>query len=717
MNPQLRQLLRNLVLTCRQDLESAVARYLEGRLTIFERNQQLIADPNASTAHLNDSEKQLRDDLLTYLAGDVHKYRYLVRETAFTWLNRLVAFKMLESRGLIRETINRWEDSNGFKRWVGEHDEILAEYERGGEYRTQAYRQFLLQQCKKLAQEIRVLFDTDNLPSRLAIPMNELRGIVQKLNAEDLKEAWQYEETLGWVYQDFRSNELEQAFRNVRESGARFAAEDIPAVTQLFTPNWIVKFLVHNSLGRLWIEMHPDSQLAQSLDYLVPFDNYQPIPLKSVREIRLLDPACGTMHFGLVAFDLFVQMYQEEIAHAGSEGWLQEPPVQNESEIPASILAHNLHGIDIDLRAVQIAALALYIKAKTVNKNTSITTSRLACAHIQMANGEYLREFLERSRLSDQPIYERIFQALQTELENSAQLGSLLPIEQSINRIIQQERRELEADLFRWQELPQEASARQHFWEQLEQSITEALGTFAHSQTQIFFARETVKGLKLLELLDQTYDVVVANPPYMSSRKMNNTLKHLISQYYPEGKKDLYGAFIQRCLNLAEPHGYVGMLTMHSFMFISSYEDLRDYITRNSAIDVVLHTGPGLFDVGNPGTLQTTAYVLHCGGQEEGMYFRLVQEPTATAKRERFEQALNELRKRRSSPVVYRYRQADFAAIPSSPWVYWITPTLRNLFVTLPKLSDIAQPRQGLATADNFRFCVLVGSGHSKHRL
>ncbi|APB32597.1 Type II restriction enzyme, methylase subunits (N-terminus), partial [Gloeomargarita lithophora Alchichica-D10] len=704
MNPQLRQLLRNLVLACRADLESATARYLEGKLTIFERNQHLIGDPNASTAHLTDNERQLRTDILADLAGDLSKYRYLVRETAFTWLNRLVAFKMLESRKLIRETINKWEDSNGFRRWVGEQDQALADYERGGEYRTQTYRQFLFVQCEQLAQEIRVLFDIDNLPSRLAIPMNELRGIVQKLNAEDLKDAWQYEETLGWVYQDFNELELEP-LRGL--SNYKVPTELIPAKTQKFTPNWIVKFLVHNSLGRLWLEMHPDSQLAQNLDYLVPFENNQQIPLKTVREIRLLDPACGTMHFGLVAFDLFVQMYHEEITHQGSAGWLDEPPVQNEIDIPASILAHNLHGIDIDLRAVQIAALALYIKAKTVNKNTSITASRLACAHVQMANGEQLRDFLEQSGLSDQPIYQRIFQALQTELKKSAQLGSLLPLEQTISRIVQQEREELEASILRWQEIPQELLARQNFWEQLEHHINQALGKFTHSQTQTFFAKETVKGLKLLELLDQTYDVVVANPPFLDSRDMNDELKNLIDGYYPDAKRNIYAPFTLRCIDFLEPSGRLGIITGQTFMFIKSFEQFRQKISNQNHIETLLQFDYGLFDGVR---VDTSAFILcreegkEARENHTGIYFRLVKEPTATAKRERFEQALANLRANRPDPAVYRYHQADFAAIPTSPWVYWITPTLRNLFKDLKRMGDDTAICIGMRTGDNFMF-------------
>ena len=230
------------------------------------------------------------------------------------------------------------------------------------------------------------------------------------------------------------------------------------------------------------------------------------------------------------------------------------------------------------------------------------------------------------------------------------------------------------------------------------------------SVEQTFFAGETAKGLRLLELMAQRYDVVVTNPPYMSARKMNSRLKSLVAASYPAGKGDLYAAFIQRCVDLACPTGCVGMLTMHSFMFISSYEKLRSIIREQAFIETMAHAGPALFDVGNPGTLQTSAYVFRreddpeARQKAEGTYFRLVKEPDSEAKQRRFEEAVANLRAGKDDPAVYRYRQGDFDAIPGSPWVYWITPGLRKVFETFPRLGEIAQPRQGLATADNFRF-------------
>jgi hypothetical protein len=267
-----------------------------------------------------------------------------------------------------------------------------------------------------------------------------------------------------------------------------------------------------------------------------------------------------------------------------------------------------------------------------------------------------------------------------------------------------------------WSQTQFETEAgRREFWEILEIQIGQALDAFAREraaagQDHSFFAGETTKGLQLLEIMSERYDVVVTNPPYMSARKMNPRLNKLVSDAYPAGKGDLYAAFIQRCIEFSGQHGWVGMLTMHSFMFISSYASLRSYIRERMTIDTLVHTGPGLFAVGNPGTLQTAAYVLSRESNEQTRnaafrtYFRLVKEPDGEAKRRRFEQALAAASACQADPVVFCYRQGGFDTIPSSPWVYWITPGVHKIFATHPSLGRLATPKHGMSTGKNSRF-------------
>ncbi len=752
MNDTTVNALLDFTLAARDLLEREVSEQLEGIYGLLPNGSFADAKNYPALSQLPEA-RDTRQRLEQYIADQQaaglkpkEAREKLAREAAFTWLNRLVAFKMMEGRKLVRQTITKGAESNAFKLWLAEdaNAQDLALYNQGdlpanalGEGpRQRAYRHFLLWQCGQLAQEIKVLFDADNLPSRFFPRPNALKSLIDKLNDAALADAWVpgNEETIGWVYQGFSARELEEAFRQARVSGRKFEARDIPAVTQLFTVRWIVRFLVENTLGRLWVEMHPDSALATSLQYLVPFKAGKAARLKPVGEIRLLDPACGTMHFGLVAFDIFAEMYREEIAHAGQPGWPEKPSVVCADDIPAAILANNLYGIDIDIRAVQLSALTLYLRAKTMNPKAKLTESKLACAGIHMLDGNRLKAFLDESGLKG-PIYRRILEALQQRLKDSEQLGSLLRLEQDIRALIERERERYERegkapDLFGWSKEQFDTEAgRQEFWETLEVQIEQALNLFAKAQAekghdQSVFVGEAVQGLRLLEIISNRYDAVVTNPPYMNKRKMNDRLKKLVTDAYPEGKDDLFAAFIQRCIELAADNGRVGMLTMHSFMFISSYEDLRKWARDRVAIETMAHAGPALFAVGNPGTLQTAAYVLRRAAEAKGRnesvgtYFRLVKEPDGDSKRVRFEQALANLKAGQPDPIVFHYRQADFDAIPGSPWVYWITPALRRLFETLPSLATVGEPVHGTCTYDNFRFVRFwweAGTGNIHH--
>jgi hypothetical protein len=656
----------------------------------------------------------------------------IVKETAFTWLNRLVAFKMMESRKLFRQTVSKGPQSNGFLMWLTEpgNEAEYALHEQGdlplndmGEGpRHKAYRHFILHQCTELAKEIRVLFDPSNLPTRLFPRPRALAAIIDKMNAAELSEAWApgNEETIGWIYQSFNSQELEKAFREVRLSGKKFEARDIPAVTQLFTLRWIVRFLVENTLGRLWIEMHPASRLRVQLEYLIPLGHTPDVPFRPASEITLLDPACGIMHFGLVAFDVFSRMYQEEIEKQGQPGWPKTPSVERAEDIPAAILQNNIHGIDIDLRAVQLSALTLFLKAKMFNPKARITETKLASADIQYLDGERMKAFLDEYRLNN-PTLRRILSALQTKFKEAQQLGSLLRFEDELQSVIQKEREHFEKngrqiDLFGWRKDQFDSDeGKEEFWHILSAQVEQTLHLFAKTQAedggnQSFFVDETSKGLRLLELLTKSYDVVVTNPPYMSSRKMNNVLKVLVARDYPEGKGDLYASFIRRCIELVSDCGRVGMLTMHSFMFISSYENLRSWVRARSVVETLAHCGPGLFAVGNPGTLQTVAHVTRKEPDAQkredaiGTYFRLVKEPDSESKRSRFEEAMSRLKSGESDPLAFRYRQGDFDAIPGSPWVYWITAAIRAIFDLCTPFGENAQAIHGTATYDNFRF-------------
>jgi len=655
----------------------------------------------------------------------------LLREAAFTWLNRLVAFKMMEARKLVRQTVTRGVQSSGFLLWLTEpgNEAQYAKHEQGdlpqnrlGEGpRQEAYRLFLLSQCGKLAREIRVLFDPDNLASHFFPRPPALQQLMQAMNAPALEEAWAAgnEETIGWVYQFFNEYEKKEVFDRLYKKKQKVRQQDVPAATQLFTPNWIVKWIVHNTLGQYWMGMHPDSRLSEELPYLVPLSGEVPSPpVKKVRDIKLMDPACGTMHFGLEAFGLFMTMYREEMERAGSPGWPEKPSVEKAEEIPAAIVANNLHGIDIDLRSVQLSSLSLWLKAKALNPKAVMTESRLACASVLQFKPEKLESLLADLTLQHS-VYSMVLKPLWEDLCRLETGGSLVKLETHLSDAVRAVRYKLDGQLPLFAGiLPTQfetADGVREFWDIVETQIVQALDFHARREAEKIghlggFAREMTRGFQVLDLMLRRYDVVVTNPPYMTRRNMNPGLAAFVQKEYPESKGDLYAAFIERCAELLAPDGRLGMITQQSFMFISSYEKMRCRLLGNSAIEAMCHVGPRAFESISGEKVNTTLFALRkepVGERRDaavGTYFRLVKEPDGESKRRRFETALETLKSGEDDPLVFRYRQQDFDSIPGSPWVYWIQPRLRGLFEDLQNLATIAPPRHGMSTGDNFRF-------------
>jgi hypothetical protein len=286
MTPETIDAIHETTLTARELLLTEISAQLEGIYGLLPDGQfkpiaeypMLASIPEAAETRQR-LETLLAEERQAGLTAQQTREK-LVKETAFTWLNRLVAFKMMETRHLLRQTVTRGQDSNGFKMWLTEpgNDQHYRDYEAGdlpqdglGEGpRQRAYRHFLLAQCTRLAQEVRVLFDPDNLASRLCPRPQALRQLIALLSDEPLQDAWQpgNEETIGWVYQFFIEQQKKDVFNRLYRQKEKIRAEDIPAATQIFTPRWVVRCLVQNTLGRMWVQMHPDSQLAQQLEYL-----------------------------------------------------------------------------------------------------------------------------------------------------------------------------------------------------------------------------------------------------------------------------------------------------------------------------------------------------------------------------------------------------------------------------------------------------------------
>lgn len=655
----------------------------------------------------------------------------IVRETAFTWLNRLVALRMMEERKIIKSTVGKLDKSNGFIFWLvaDGNEEMYALHGKGslpqnamGEGPSdKAYRKFLLWQCDQLAKDVSVLFDSANLSSRLFPRPPVLKEIVDAMNRDGLVEAWQAgnEETVGWVYEGFIDEENKAVFEKFGK-GKKVKPDEIGAATQRFTPKWIVRFLVENSLGKLWVDMYPDSRLVEKLAYLVPTQKIEYFP-RPVKDITFLDPSCGSMHFGLVAFDLLVEMYQEELENAGQPGWPEVPSVTSNDEIPASIIANNIHGIDIDLRAVQLSALTLFLKARTLNKNCDFTDRNLICSNVEAITGGRLEEMVSQFPFGH-PIYKRILEQVVSRMKDSDQLGSLLRLEKTIDDLILEERKRVDAK--KQIEIPFPGATPEQFttkegveefFEIIFDQLLRYLDIFTKDSRVSgvdpgHLASEAAKGLRYLRLVSRQYDVVATNPPYLSRRNMSPVIAKHLDDHYSNTKGDLYAAFIARCLELAAPAGKVAMVTQQSFMFIKTYEKMRNDLEEAVFLDSMAHLGPKAFPNITGEKVNTSAFVLckesiaQKRQEHQGTYFRLVREKDSEAKRIAFEDALSALKAGRSHPLVFTCQQKDFLSIPREPWVYWLIEKIRSLFKNENTVLDLAQGAVGQNTGDNKRF-------------
>jgi hypothetical protein len=734
MNDSLINAIQSFTLQARDGLEREAHEQLEGLYGWLADGT--FASPKGYPALLLPEAKDTRARLEQYARDEeetgvdaASARTKLVRETAFTWLNRFVAFKMLETRRILKLVLAPPERANAYLLWLAdEHDPEAMQLHDAGDTpvnalgegpRQAAYRRFLLWQCGELAREMSVLFDPGTLASCLCPRPNSLHTITEALNNAELADAWVAgnEETIGWVYQGFNSEDKSAVLASF-QAGKKVTTEMIAAATSIYTPRWIVRYLVENSLGRLWIEMHPDSALRASLEYLVlPLDAPRLRPLKAVREILFLDPSCGSMHFGLIAFDIFAEMYREELRYAGLPGWPAEPSVAREDEIPAAIIGNNLHGIDLDPRAVQISALTLMIKARGLNHNAKVTDRNLACCNVEAITRGRLEGIINGAQL-DQPVYQRVLRTMAIRLKDSENIGSLLRPEQDLERLISKERiilyksaeqlpgmRESDLDYL---DTPER---REQFFEELATEISNRLDDFIRQSSKTeedegHFVGEASKGLNLLRLVQQRYDVVATNPPYLDSRNYNGVHKAYLEKEFPSAKRNLFAAFIKRCLELTDSEGYVGMLTGQSFMFISSFEVFRKDVLNEAEIVTLAQFDYHLFKE----RVDTAAFIIRHEPDgkrrkaSEGVYFRLVKEHDSEAKRIAFESALAAYRNGQPHPQVFTYKQADFDAVPGKPWVYWMPPDLRKLFLTMPLMGEIAKPRHGMTTGKNQRY-------------
>lgn len=605
-----------------------------------------------------------------------------IKQSALTFLNRLAALRALEVRNLIEETVIPRDKYGG--RSLRERN-ISDRAEREGISPYEALKRSLNEAFSEMSKEVKILFDPDSEYSIIFPSEKACRDVIKMLSIDVTEDDWSEDDIIGWVYQYFNDESREEFKKEKRAP----KADDIPVINQFYTPHWIVKMLVDNSLGKLWLEMHPESEIRNFCDYMLPSHDLKKREPKRARDIKVIDPACGSGHFLLYTFDVLYRIYEEE-------GIRKE-------EIPELILENNLYGIDIDFNAVQLASFALYMKAKKYGSN--VKSINIVCADVRIPNGKKRVSFLRK--FDHDPELQQIFAKLFEDLGYTYEIGSLLKVRKPFEELFERRKAPQQARFLLGQKTIDERFYGQMRFSGSDETsmvvprritIEEMLKELKNIEPEMkLFASETEKSVGLLSLLSDRYDVLLMNPPYGD---MPPKTKEYLRRYYPNTHFDYYAAFIEQAVDLVENKGYIGALTGKTFMFLKSYRWLRENVFGERAPPrLVFDLGPRVLDVA---TANWAAFIAQKDPEnKEKTTFIKLDYPDEPEKRGAWEKALDDVRNSKESEIVFQRSIEDLKKIPGMPFSYWATDSLISLFEKYPPLDrDIAGEKGKRKIAD-----------------
>lgn len=634
----------------RQELVGAVVRGMV-QLGVDEagRAQWPAGSEAVAGRALSPAERERRDRLMAEAAaaGDAA----FAERAAYSWFNRLMALRYMELHGLLPwggRALSAADGSFAPELATRAADLPLASLDRAAYLERAAksddegaFRLALEAACAELAGALPGVFEgasCDLLPKGL-LARGE-HNVIQHLVEDVPEDAWEDVEALGWAYQFYNSERKDDFFKSKRKA----AAEDIAPATQLFTPDWIVRYMVQNSLGRLWMLNNPESPLRDKMEFYIEPDAEREdfLRVSGPEEITFCDPACGSGHILVYAFRLLTEMYRER-------GW-------RDRDIARSILESNLSGYEIDPRAAQIAQTALCMEALSLDRrwlSRGVSANVRVLSNIEL-DEEQLPDTLAKSGLADA-------------ISHLGEIGSLLDPTADDLAV-----------------------------------LDAAVATIGSSDLLGSALRgQLLEARGQLGALSRRFDVVVANPPYMGSSSFNPFVAKWIKKHYPDSCRDLCTAFIERGYRLAEDRGYAAMVTMQSWMFLGSFEKMRERMIEREGIVSMAHIGPRAFDAIGGEVVNVTAAVLHNAPLSgKGSYIRLVDIAGSEPKRAALLEAIQ-------NPDCGWFHRADastFHDIPGSPIAYWASEAMHEAFKNGTPLADVAKPRQGLATGNNDKY-------------
>lgn len=601
----------------------------------------------------------------------------VVERVAYTWFNRFSALRFMDVNELspvrvVSPVTGQFQPEILAEAKAGHMDEgrvsdRIREQVRGlldgrtpsADAQTEAYRLLIVAICNDLHKAMPFLFERIDDYTELLLPDDLLSNasILAYVREAMTPDVCEDVEVIGWLYQFYISEKKDEVFAGLKKN-KKITAENIPAATQLFTPHWIVRYLVENSLGRLWLLNRPNSQLAAKMDYYVAPEEPETDFLRISRpeDIRICDPACGSGHMLTYAFDLLYAIYEEE----GYEA----------TEIPGLILTHNVYGIEIDDRAGALAAFALAMKAATKLGRRRFLRQAVQPNICVLQDVRFTpSEMQDVAAVVGSDLFTADFRETMRHFEQAKNFGSLIvpklrdPSE--VARVVR---------------------------------LKEFGGDLLLREVQ----HRVLTVLEMAEALSPKYHVVVANPPYAGVSGLNAALQAYAKSEFPTSKADLYAMFMERSLHMTRKHGMLAMINMQSWMFLGTYQKLRNNLWNGAAILNMAHIGERGFDTIGGAVVSTTAFVIAKTSRLDisGTFIRLTDGHSESQKSEMILGAI------KSQDVPYRYsaRTSDFVKIPGEPVSYWLSDRFQEIFATSKQVSDYADPRAGLQTSDNNRF-------------
>lgn len=607
-------------------------------------------------------------------------FSHIMEETAYTWFNRLIAIRFMEvndylsARVLSSKTPEKIEPDlvtspfDSDLTFSEDESRQIVDWKMNNQT-DDLFRMLFLKECNALNEPLPMLFEkiADYTELLLTLSISDRDGVVWHLVHDIPEDDFQDQvQIIGWLYQYYNTEPKDKVF--ARKSSEKIKKEDISAATQLFTPDWIVRYMVENSLGRLWIEGHPNEALKEQWKYYLD-EAKQEEPVQeqlnqiyaehsklNPEDLTCLDPCCGSGHILVYMFDVLMQIYR-------SRGY-------RDRDAAISIVEHNLYGLDIDERAAQLAYFAVMMKARQYDRRFLSRGIQPHVYAIEESNGLSTWKAFSGSdfgQLTLDQTYIAQADALIDLFHDAKEYGSILKVE------------------------PTDYDNLQDYLEEIRQKGSENI-LFAAWSAEM--ADKMPKLIRQAKILSKKYDVVVTNPPYMGSSGMDAKLSKYVKDNYPDSKSDLFAVFIEQCGAMIKPNGYQAMITQHAWMFLSSYEKLREKILQKMIVNMA-HLGPRAFEEIGGEVVQTTSFVLRneFSNGYQGEYCRLIEPTTQQGKEAMFLSAQNR----------YVSKQENFAKIPGSPVAYWASEQIRNAFKSSSLYEKSVSPSQNV-TGNNEKY-------------